>query len=63
MLGITDSEPHNANLIAAAPELYECLDFLCAWLKDQGFGETSDKALPGEYDYAIEVLAKARGEV
>ena len=53
--GITDSEPFNAHLIAAAPELYEALVRMKEWCENDVGAE-----LP--CDSINTALAKARGE-
>ena len=52
--------PHNAHLIAAAPDLYEALEWCIKSLEFSYTGTASDSEIPQDIRAA---LAKARGEL
>ena len=57
------NEPVNANLIAAAPEMYEALDTLVALVGLTAFKYEYQRAvLQGAMNGAMSALKKARGE-
>lgn len=42
-------------------EALELLEFMCSWIVSKGFdGSTSERALPGEYDTARDLIATMR---
>ena len=57
-----EEEMANANLIAAAPELYELAVLCIDWI-DSAHNDAALPTMPGfDRDWAEEVIAKARGE-
>lgn len=50
-------------LINAIERSLDIIGGLCRWLEHKGFdGSTHEKALPGEYDSARDLIARIRGD-